>query len=389
MAVATGIRERIGYVAETTIGTTPTNPNFQLLETTGFNVNPDKEVIQDNRLGNRNRRCNKHGNQTVSGDIPGLLVYGAADPLIEAGFCGTWTAALTTGSSSLSATTTSFDRAAGSFVTDGFVVGSVVESTGFTNAGNNGLFAVTAVAALSLTVSPLEGQTMTTESAATGREVAAPSQLKNGITRKGFSFMRENPEISATSFRYYKGIEINTIGLELAQNDNVSLTLGVIGVEATKLQAAIAGQSTNAASSECPFDYKYGSLNVDGTARAQATAFSVNVENGIESSFVLFSDKSGAKPFAKFDVNGDITLQFDSSDDYNAYMDGLKRSIILKLEDAASAGNEYALIMPQVMLNSATTDTGGEGEITLSAGYAAELDTQLNCTAVLIRKPAA
>jgi len=58
----------------------------------------------------------------------------------------------TTGSISLSATATQYTRTTGSFVADGFAVGMEAVATGFTNPGNNGVAAITAVSALTLTV---------------------------------------------------------------------------------------------------------------------------------------------------------------------------------------------------------------------------------------------
>ena len=51
----------------------------------------------------------------------------------------------TTGSTSLSATTTGYARAAGSFITDGLVVGAEITASGFTTPANNGQGVVTAV----------------------------------------------------------------------------------------------------------------------------------------------------------------------------------------------------------------------------------------------------
>ncbi len=59
---------------------------------------------------------------------------------------------LTTGAQSLSATATGFARTAGSFLTDGFAIGMEVTSSDFANAANNGKGIITAVSALSMTV---------------------------------------------------------------------------------------------------------------------------------------------------------------------------------------------------------------------------------------------
>jgi hypothetical protein len=57
----------------------------------------------------------------------------------------------TTGSTSLSATATGYERAAGSFITDGFRVGMEITGTSFTNAENTAAKTLTAVATLTLT----------------------------------------------------------------------------------------------------------------------------------------------------------------------------------------------------------------------------------------------
>lgn len=56
----------------------------------------------------------------------------------------------TTGSTSLSATADGYERAAGSFLTDGFAPGMEVTGTGFTNAANNAAKTLTKVTALAM-----------------------------------------------------------------------------------------------------------------------------------------------------------------------------------------------------------------------------------------------
>lgn len=71
----------------------------------------------------------------------------------------------TTGSQSLSATATGYARAAGSFITDGFVVGQEILTTGF---AANGYHVLTGVTALALTVA----DTVAVEGAAGGRTIS-------------------------------------------------------------------------------------------------------------------------------------------------------------------------------------------------------------------------
>lgn len=60
--------------------------------------------------------------------------------------------AATTGTTTISATATGYTRASGSFLTDGFRVGMEVVASGFATSGNTGYKVITAVSALSMTV---------------------------------------------------------------------------------------------------------------------------------------------------------------------------------------------------------------------------------------------
>jgi hypothetical protein len=73
----------------------------------------------------------------------------------------------TTGSTTLSATTTGYARATGSFVTDGFVIGMELNALGFSVSGNNGARVITAASALALTCSGCA-----VESAGTGKTLS-------------------------------------------------------------------------------------------------------------------------------------------------------------------------------------------------------------------------
>jgi len=64
-------------------------------------------------------------------------------------------------------TGTDFTRATGSFTADGFTIADKVQTSGFSLAGNNGLFTVTAVGALTLTVA----ETLAAEADAPGKKI--------------------------------------------------------------------------------------------------------------------------------------------------------------------------------------------------------------------------
>src|SRR3546814_7930296 len=92
-------------------------------------------------------------------------------------------AAADTGSTTLSVgSTTTFTRAAGSFIDDGFQAGDSITSSGFTTAGNNDTFTIDSVAALTITIT---AASLTIEAGDGGERILADASnvLKNGITQ--------------------------------------------------------------------------------------------------------------------------------------------------------------------------------------------------------------
>ena len=89
---ATGAEHRMGYVAESTIGTTPATPAFKLLPFTGTSLQLTKDAIESEELGSRKVQSFRHGNRQVGGNIDSE--FNAADFLdpLQAVYCGTWAA---------------------------------------------------------------------------------------------------------------------------------------------------------------------------------------------------------------------------------------------------------------------------------------------------------
>ena len=92
MTIGTGARHSLGIIPEVTYNTTPATPAFNLLRHTGFSVGMSKNTFESAELGGRQIRHFRHGNKSVSGDIPFELSYTTFDVILEALMGGTWTA---------------------------------------------------------------------------------------------------------------------------------------------------------------------------------------------------------------------------------------------------------------------------------------------------------
>lgn len=91
MAIATGSRHTLHFIAESTYGSTPATPTWTPCPITGVTLGMTKDAIEAGKLrADRHVEDLRHGNKQVGGDITGELEYGAYDDLLEAMAMGTW-----------------------------------------------------------------------------------------------------------------------------------------------------------------------------------------------------------------------------------------------------------------------------------------------------------
>lgn len=370
--MASGSRHSMGYVPEVTYGLTPATPAFKNLRHTSASLALSKELLESEELrSDRQTTDSRHGAFQVGGDLGFELSYGSYDDLLAALMGGTWTTQFTTGLQSLSATVGTVVRATGSFVTDGFLVGSVVENSGFTIPGNNGRFVVTAVAALILTLTPLQGQTMAVEVAAAGKQVISRASISVGNTRRSFTFERFFSDILPADKPYHRftGVEVNSLELAIAANAMTTGTFTFIGQNQSTATAIIAGATYPVPTTTAPLDSFSGTLNEGGTTIGVITEIQLNIENSLEPRFVVGSKASLQPSIGRAMVSGQITAYFDDSRLLDKFINETESSIDLSMPDAA--GNVHRIFLPRVKYNSGQPDVSGEGPITLSMPFKA------------------
>ncbi len=370
--MANGSRHSMAYVAEATYGTTPATPTFKNLRHTSTSLALSKETLESEELRQDRQVADvRHGAYQVGGDLGFELSYGSYDDLLQAALGGTWSTAHDTGVQSLSAAVGSFTRASGSFVTDGFVIGDIVTASGFASAGNNGRFLVTNVVALTLTVTPLQGQTMAVDSAAAGRQVIGRANVATGQTRRSFTIERYFADIQSADKPYHRftGVEVNSMELQIAANAMTKGTFGFVGQNMVTATTAIAGSTYPAASTTSPLDSFTGTLSEGGTAIAVITEMQLNLENGLEPRFVVGSKQSLQPSIGRSKVSGSITAYFENSTLLDKFINETESSLEFTLPDAA--GNMYRIFLPRIKYTGGQPDVSGEGPITLSMPFQA------------------
>lgn len=91
MAVADSSQVRLADVAESTIGTIPSNPTFQIMRYVTSNVRINKQTDVPNEIrADRNVGSIVDVGRAVSGSIDTLLSYGTFDTWLERLLCSSW-----------------------------------------------------------------------------------------------------------------------------------------------------------------------------------------------------------------------------------------------------------------------------------------------------------
>lgn len=84
MTISTGARAKVGFIAETAYGTTPTTPSLAELVFTSFGVNVAIDQYDDNGIhSDRMEQYTLSGNRSVAGTIESNLTHGIHDSLFE------------------------------------------------------------------------------------------------------------------------------------------------------------------------------------------------------------------------------------------------------------------------------------------------------------------
>ena len=389
MSIADGSQHRLTYVIEDNAnpyGTTPTNPVLKALRHTGTSLGLEKDEIRSQELSpDRQYNFVRHGNKSVGNDVNLELSYGSHDDWIEAALCGTWSAKVTSSAITANAASGSFTRVSGSFVSDGFTVGKVVTSSGYVAAGNNGRFVISAISATVLTVAPIEGQTMSSESGGGDELFVIEAAVDNGVTRRSATVERYFADQG--SYVYMTGLNASSLSLSIAPGAVVSGSVSFIGKDLEPATAsAKSGATYPAATTTEPYDSFTGSIRENGVLTAVIQSIDFNCDNSMNRRFVIFDNTTQIPSIGKFNLSGTVSAFFDDITLYNKFINETASSLQFELTD--TAGNSYFVYMPNIKYMSGNPDVSDDGSVTISMAFAGVKDTATGKTLIIQRKPA-
>jgi hypothetical protein len=375
MATAQGINKLLVAKKESTWGTKASASGASYYRRVTGSFQLEKDTYNSNEiLPSQQMRDMRHGTRKSSGSISGELSGSAYEEFIQAAVRKDFVTGATTGAViTISATVGTFVRSAGSFVTDGFAVGNVINSSGFVAAGNNGLFVITAMSATVLTVSPLAGQTQVIVAA--GASVTLAEKGKKTFvpltSHTDDSFTVEEWHPDATISRVFTGQQVNSMAIALQPNAMATIDFGFMGKDAETATSSAYFTTPTAIGGEGIYSAPDGVLLVNGVVNGVVTGLNITVDNGIQQTAVIGSNTIGAKSRGKVAVTVEGSAIFQDTTILN-YFDAETEVSLTYVLTTANNTDAFAIHLPRVKIGSASTNDGENVVILSFSGVALE-----------------
>lgn len=382
-----GINKVVTFKKESTWGVKPSNSGAQTLRRVTANFNLEKATYASNEINTPQQIEDfRHGSRRASGTINGELSGAAYEEFMAAAVRKDFAAGVTTGPIAViaadeTAGVSKFVRSTGSFLTNAFKDGDVINVSGFTDPANNGLFVVVNVAALEMVVehfdedgalvTEAEGDTVTI--LVKGQKAWTPT---SGHTDDSFAIeeWHSDSEISTVSL----GQIVDAMNLAIQPDGMVTVDFTFMGKDVEPSTTSQYFTSPTAATSEGTYSGPDGLLLINGVANRKVTSLNLSLSNGTTMTPVIGSVAQGAKSRGKVNVTGSLSAIFDDESILNYFNDEEEVSLTYALI-SADRTEAFAIHMPRVKLGSANRDDG-ENTIIISSDFQALRDVSGSTT---------
>jgi hypothetical protein len=158
--------------------------------------------------------------------------------------------------------------------------------------------------------------------------------------------------------RLFTGMAVSQATFSMAPNQMVNTTFEFVGSAGSIGQTE---KTTNAASTNQPFDAYSGSLDVGDaggslTGVTSITSLEFTVNNSLNPTFVIGSDVTPQLEYGRAEVEGTITAYFEDASLYNRFLNETETALSIDIQDPGAA-NTYTFFFPKVKFN------GGEAPV--------------------------
>lgn len=204
--------------------------------------------------------------------------------------------------------------------------------------------------------------------------------LKAGTTERSFTFERYHADIG--QYLRYTGCKANSMSLSITPNTIVTGTLGIIGAGHSIGQAIISGATYTDAGVKDPFASFDGVLEEGGAPIAIVTGLELQINNGMEPTFVVGSDEAPAIQSGKSNITGTLSAYFEDETMLNKFINETASSIQVEFTLGTDV---YTLLLPNIKYTAGDAPVSGDGSLVISMPFQALYDSGEGSNIVITR----
>jgi hypothetical protein len=375
MTIAIGIAKQLRYKKEPSLNTAPASLLLgQLLRRTSSSLDLKKATYQSKEINPSYQVQNyRHGVRSVDGSIAGELSVGTYSDFIASALRQAWQAVVTTGAivTVAIAPTTGFagtiTRSAGSFLTDGFKVGDVVRSTGWTTTGTNANarnFWITALTGTVMTGQFLDGVTLVPTKAAGDSVTIVQAGKKTWTPLTGHtndSYRIEHWYADIGQSEVFGGCRVGDVDFKLPATGFAEVDFNFMGIDMTTGTAAYY-TTTAAASTSGSLTAVNGLLAVNGVTVALVTGMNIKVGAGMTTGEVVGSNVHPDIFAGAVNVSGQLTVYFTDATMRDMFVNETEAALMAVFTTDNSATADFmGFTMSRIKVGGASKDDGEKG----------------------------
>lgn len=205
--------------------------------------------------------------------------------------------------------------------------------------------------------------------------------LRTGSTRRSFAILKHNADIGR--WLIYRGCEAGSVAIDCPLQGKIGVTFSMIGKK-EEIYAFDSGAESLAEPTDTVMMTTFeGDLLEGGTGLNHATALNINLDNGMEAIYRLFSRDPYDVKLGRINLSGSLSAYIEDDRLRAKYLGETKTPLVVTLTDG---DNSYQISMTQAKLTTATEEGSGDDPIIQNYDFRAfndpTLDTEITITRI-------
>jgi hypothetical protein len=213
----------------------------------------------------------------------------------------------------------------------------------------------------------------------------ATDVLKNGTTRRSFTF-EETRELGTTdSYSRFTGATFNGFSLSLAANGKAELSFDLLAKQEALATAIISGATYTAANTNAIMTAprSVAGLEVAGNT-LKVMSLSLEVTNNLRERPEVGSLYSNEFGVGRCEVTGTVEIYFESNDAYQDVLDHASGALEFTTGDVTT--EKYTFLLPKIIfMDGQVTAGGNDDDVMVSIPFQAVYDSSETCSIKITR----